>query len=268
MLWFFKWALIRPCCGEDVKRKSNSLAKTGVVAWRMCKVSTYYFSLENANFDWQDPLLLNCLDVAEQQRLQRYKHDESRRVFACARILLKTELAKRLVCSAADINFAVAESGKPSLLNDNKLFFSLSHSKKAIAFAIADCNVGIDIEQLDRRGEPWREPDVYLNSDIAQQIFHADADIQRRRFYRYWTAMEAVVKWHGSGIFQVKEQFANQGPIFDTDGLFHIDALNLLTRQAPHLQQMSLVWQGEPGLPEHFVWSNNGFELTDFWLRR
>ncbi len=95
------------------------------------------------------------------------------------------------------------ENGKPYLQN-NPLYFSVTHTKDALFLAFCDQNVGIDAE--------YKEKDV----DFLP-IIKRFSDLERREitdkqaFLRNFTAKESAVKWLGGTLARDfrKLQFIN-----------------------------------------------------------
>ena len=103
------------------------------------------------------------------------------------------------------LTYTEDEHGKPWL--DKKVqagagavHFSISHTKNAIAVAIADRPVGIDVEAVV---SPARIADVHFiertMSTDEQQTIRAAAD-PCRLFTELWTKKEALVKAIGTGL--------------------------------------------------------------------
>jgi len=134
--------------------------------------------------------------VSAQRRDQalRYKHVFGQ--FCC----LKSWLMLRELTDDGTDGFmdewTYNEYGKPSFapspLRSFTPCFSISHCKEAIAVAVDDRPVGIDIEAIRHaNGELIART---MNAAEQRQI-HSDRD-----FTRLWTQKEAVVKWQGTGI--------------------------------------------------------------------
>ena len=97
-----------------------------------------------------------------------------------------------------DTTIAVEEKGKPFFLYNERLHFSLSHTKSHIAIALHDKPIGIDIENTRK-----------CNLNLAKRYFHQEEYIylsslpkeeQDEAFTKIWTLKEAFVKCTGEGI--------------------------------------------------------------------
>ena len=107
------------------------------------------------------------------------------------------------------------EHGKPYFEGRNDLFFSISHCGSAVAVAVDDEEVGIDIEEVSR----YREHLVnyVLNEEEKERI----RGIRRIRgiskeeaFIEIWTKKEAVFKLLGTGItHEIKDILKNNSEI-------------------------------------------------------
>ena len=127
--------------------------------------------------------------VSQQRREQalRYRHLFGR--FCC--------LKSWLMLSAmhiGEMDFLYNQHGKPYI--EGGPFFSISHCKEAIAVALDDQPIGIDVESI-RRFDP--ELVTRTMNDSEQALIAASAHPERA-FIRLWTQKEAVLKMEGTGI--------------------------------------------------------------------
>lgn len=153
-------------------------------------------------FDEQElARILPLLDEPRREKTLRYKTAERRAQSAGASLLLR-----RLF---GDAEYAYGENGKPYLKDRTDLYFSLSHSDKYAVCAVADCEVGIDIEPIS----PAR-PAVLRRcfTEEEQRWIGEDA----ARFTRLWTMKEAYMKLTGTGLSVPAKEIAL--PIPPTDG--------------------------------------------------
>ncbi|WP_096086696.1 4'-phosphopantetheinyl transferase family protein [Agaribacterium haliotis] len=200
-----------------------------------------------------------CLSPDELTRFECMRSPDKRWIFAVARLLLKQQLAKKQACDISDVVIEIEASGKP-VLPSSSWHFSLSHCDKAIAFAIAEFNLGLDIEDRQRRGQHWRRPHKFLSAELAEQIVALRNDMQQQlAFYRFWTLMEAQVKWQGSGIFQLKEHFLAPSALLSRDGLSELEAYQYFSKALKNELQLALFWRGESMMPRLFEWQDGVF---------
>lgn len=128
--------------------------------------------------------------------VMRYKFEGGRRESTLAFRLLQQMLAEHYPhVDASNVEFEVGEHGKPSLLHHPEIHFNLSHCKYAVACAVADSPVGIDIEC---RGRYKHDLAAYCMSESeVRWIESEDTDM---RFTMLWTKKEALLKLLGTGI--------------------------------------------------------------------
>ena len=90
-----------------------------------------------------------------------------------------------------DLNIVRNSHGKP-YFEDSDIFFSISHTSKYFAVAIADAEIGIDIESKDMSEDKMQ--------NIAKRFFlpsEAESISDRESFLRIWTFKEAYAKMKG-----------------------------------------------------------------------
>ena len=91
------------------------------------------------------------------------------------------------------------EYGKPSLVSGNT-FFSLTHSGKYVSIAIADCEVGVDIEKL----RPCHDATV-------KKIFSIRQKAELQELSGAEKECEAILKYLGIGFGKAWDK--DQGPL-------------------------------------------------------
>lgn len=90
--------------------------------------------------------------------------------------------------------FVIGEHGKPSLLEFPYIHFNLSHCSNAIACAVGDTPIGIDVESTERKIS-----DALVRHTMSPQEQEEIAG-NPIRFFRLWTQKEALVKLRGTGL--------------------------------------------------------------------
>jgi len=122
--------------------------------------------------------------------LQLWSEDEMR----INSINLQTVRLQKLACRAAlakllgtnKIGITYTENGQPQLQNHH---ISFSHTKNAVAVALAETPIGIDIEEITPRILP-------LYARFMNEQERAACDVNNlKNLYYYWCAKEAMYKW-------------------------------------------------------------------------
>lgn len=83
----------------------------------------------------------------------------------------------------------ISEQGKPV---SDKIFFNVSHCSGATVIALADRNVGVDIEKIRPVADKLKD---YVAASGERAEILTDED-----FFRVWTAKESLVKAEGFGV--------------------------------------------------------------------
>ena len=98
------------------------------------------------------------------------------------------------------LNISKTPDGKPYFENSN-IFFSISHTDKYFAVAIADSEVGIDIESKAMSDNKQQS--------IAKRFFlpsEAEYIIDRESFLKVWTFKEAYAKMKGVSLSVIMDK--------------------------------------------------------------
>lgn len=135
--------------------------------------------------------------VSEQRREQALQFKHAFGQYACLKsYLLLQDLLREHHGIEGDLVFSYNEHGKPILKEVSNIHFSISHCKEAIAVAVADRPVGIDVETLRMPSEALAEKVM----DKGEKLRFDISDTPEDFFTAIWTAKEAVMKCRGTGI--------------------------------------------------------------------
>lgn len=135
--------------------------------------------------------------VSEQRREQALQYKHAFGQYACLKsYLLLQDLLREHYGIEGDLVFSYNEHGKPMLKEVSNIHFSISHCKEAIAVAVADRPVGIDVETLRMPSEALAERVM----DEGEKLRFDISDTPEDFFTALWTAKEAVMKCRGTGI--------------------------------------------------------------------
>ena len=135
--------------------------------------------------------------VSEQRREQALQYKHAFGQYACLKsYLILQDLLREHYGIEGDLVFSYNEHGKPMLKEVSNIHFSISHCKEAIAVAVADRPVGIDVETLRMPSEVLAEKVM----DKGEKLRFDISDTPEDFFTALWTAKEAVMKCRGTGI--------------------------------------------------------------------
>jgi 4'-phosphopantetheinyl transferase len=163
------------------------------------------------------------LSPSEQAHASRFRHGQAREHFTVGRACLKILLGSALAVDSRSIKIETGPNGKPEtrLLNGDKIFFNVAHSKDTILIALSRQGlVGVDVEYLDRLTDIMEVArSNFTEDEIASLAAIAEPEARNRTFYRYWTRKEAVAKADGRGLllslssFDVSHDTMNLHPV-------------------------------------------------------
>ena len=130
--------------------------------------------------------LLKSVNETQKEKALRYKSEKDQ-----MRSLLSSYLKNLL--SKEEILYK--EKGKPYFKNGP--YFNVSHSGKYVVMAIADQEVGVDIEENVQKDMSSL---IRIFNDAEAKVIKEHSD-----FYYLWCAKESLIKCMGSSIAKIKE---------------------------------------------------------------
>lgn len=166
----------------------------------------HVFVMKVTDIDFDDVCWNGYLSEERKRGAQRMRSDKNRRLHLGAETLLNLGLEAMGAKIARPAAYVRNEYGKPYLTGAEGLFANWSHSGEYAACAIADKEVGIDLQLV--RGNPKEglvrrvlrpEETAYYESVPPEQ--------RRRLLYEYWTAKESFLKALGTGFRTPLDEF-------------------------------------------------------------
>lgn len=195
-------------------RKALTLSKNDIHLW-----VTKPQNLKNSD------LLLRykgLLTEAETTKQQRYRFEKDQHDALITRAFIRDLLSHYADIRPEDWRFEKGEKDKPEIINAPiPLRFNLSHTDELIICAVTlHEDIGCDVENMTRNNDILSIADRYFSATETQELFSLPEDIQRDRFFDYWTLKESYIKAWGLGLSIPLGDFSfNIGqPTLNSDG--------------------------------------------------
>ena len=145
------------------------------------------------------PELKNYITKWEQLRADKFYFDEDRETYIACHALLRLILSKKLNKNPLEISFIYERNAKPGLMG-NPLYFNITHTREAFAFAISwYYYVGMDLENSNRTIDFASVIESFFSKKESEFILESKDD-SSDRFFLIWTRKEALLKAIGTGI--------------------------------------------------------------------
>ncbi len=132
-----------------------------------------------------------------QKELEGVSNDRVKREKYYVWKLLEYGLERSLGIKIKDLNIKKNDEGR--YITD-KIDFSLSHSKGALAVAISRASVGVDIEEIDSKTREGVSKRIMTASEY-ETFESLPIEEKQSYFFRLWTAKEALFKASKTGSF-------------------------------------------------------------------
>lgn len=147
--------------------------------------------------------LYTRLDEARRCKAEQFLFEKDRRLSVGAGALLLYALKQEHV---DDFSIGVQQYGKPYVVGRENLHFNLSHSGTKVMCALADREVGCDVEKLDVFDDELAA--FVMTRQELDYIYSPKRDVgQREMFFRLWTLKESYMKAIGQGILLDPKSF-------------------------------------------------------------
>lgn len=173
--------------GSEVTKNKTFSSFSEIYFARVGDVSEYYDRFKELISDF------------ERERAGRFVHEGDRMTYVCCHAIVRLILSVKLGLRPELIEFVRGPYGKP-YLNDNSLFFNITHTRDAFALIVTrGSETGIDMEAIDRTMNFRAIVRNFFSENEGNYIF-TDEIGSSARFFTLWTRKEALLKALGTGI--------------------------------------------------------------------
>lgn len=145
--------------------------------------------------DEQYEEVLQRVSLQRRETTEKFLNSDDRKRSVIAYVLLQEALRNEYNIERAP-EFIFNEYGKPFLLSHPDIYFNLSHTENAVACAVSNTIVGIDIETI----KPF-DPELaeyVLNSEELSNV--TSLPNPSVAFTILWTRKESLIKMLGTGL--------------------------------------------------------------------
>lgn len=149
---------------------------------------------------------LSDLNPAEFARMDRFLHTADRDAYAMAHITARRALGAKLHMKPALIVFerdtcsnCGDSAGRPYVAGRRDVYFSIAHARGAVAVAISNRPIGIDIEPAAEHATALLLAEK-LHENERQLLVDVHASDLAHEFTKVWVRKEANLKRIGSGL--------------------------------------------------------------------
>lgn len=131
------------------------------------------------------------IQVSEQRRqyATKYHFEHDRKLCIIAYRLLQIALKREYNIDEAP-EFAFYANGKPYLPKYPNIYFSLSHCNNAVACALSNDEIGIDVEDI----QPYNADIINFCCNDAERLHINNASNPELEFTLLWTQKESAIK--------------------------------------------------------------------------
>lgn len=164
------------------------------------------FAMKASGKDFTDIRWDRYLSEERRAEAENRKNEKERQLFLAAEALLNLGLERAGTGVPLPVKYRRNPHGKPYLIPQGKAEVNWSHSGEYAICAVADCTVGIDIQDA---GKEPKEALVKRLLRPEERAFYENvpAEEKKRIFYQYWTLKESFLKTLGTGFYTPLDTF-------------------------------------------------------------
>ena len=137
-----------------------------------------------------------ALSMEEGDRADEISFPEARARFMAARRIVRFALSKWRAADPSELEIIPDENGKPFLVANDPIHFSITHSSDHIAVAFSRNRIGLDLEQV-REVDGASLASRFLSPEEAARVAQSE---DPNLFFKLWTCREAAIKADGRGL--------------------------------------------------------------------
>ncbi|WP_373844475.1 4'-phosphopantetheinyl transferase superfamily protein [Clostridium sp.] len=144
-----------------------------------------------------DSITKRYLQESELKKMNKFVRNIDKINYLITHSIVNFIFSQILECAVSNIRHEKAKNGKPYVENSENVKFNISHSYGGAVVAFYKNDIGVDIEFINRK---FLFKDITDISFSEREINYIKNDV--KKFYKYWVAKEAYLKYDGVGLFK------------------------------------------------------------------
>ncbi|MBQ8451747.1 MAG: 4'-phosphopantetheinyl transferase superfamily protein [Clostridia bacterium] len=149
--------------------------------YKLCICDTSVFTIEDISG------LVDLLPKSRRERYDKFMFERDK-----IHTVLEYFIVKQMLGFSENVDFVYGKNGKPSI--PGKLNFNISHSGNIMVVAVAEAEIGVDIE---KNVKPSKELVDRILSENEQDDYNKFGE---KEFTKLWTQKEGYIKYYGGTI--------------------------------------------------------------------
>ncbi len=144
------------------------------------------------------------LDEGERARLAAMSGPIRPREFLGGRFLARSMAGRALGAEPSEVRIEVEEKGRPSIAAPERLSLGLTHTRDYAACALSRGSIGLDLEELGRKGELRGVEEIAFTPSERAAVEGLSGPERELPFFVIWTLKEAFLKLKGMGVPEIE----------------------------------------------------------------
>jgi len=210
--------------------------------------------------------LIMFLPESSRKRLSSFLNKDSLKRSLLGELLSRYSI---YLFSGQDIgmtDYLMGKKGKPFLNGNDGIHFNISHSGKLIVCAVAESDVGVDVEE--KRKVNLSVAERFFSPGELEDLFKLDDPERMDYFFKLWTLKESFLKAIGSGLTRTLNSFTvrksgNEFQLTGDDKAAAFRIKSYVIKEENYLAVCCI----DPLFPEAIRWVGIN-ELADYFVNR
>lgn len=161
--------------------------------------------VENPMFEYVKKELSGYLPKESKEAVLRHKTEKGAQRTLLGELLSRIIISQKTDLPTHKIHYRKTVKGKP-YIPDSFVHFNVSHSGEWVVLAVADVEVGIDIEVL--REVNYRVATRFFSTEENDLLEQVIGNEKLELFFDFWTLKESYLKLLGTGLTKSLSSFS------------------------------------------------------------
>lgn len=159
---------------------------------------------------------LQMLPAGSREAVLRFRMPRDEQRSLLGECLARYRLSVVTGIPPSELDLTRSEKGKPELADAGPVHFNISHSGDWVVVAVAEKEVGIDVEKI--RDPQYRIAERFFSKPELTELNRLDGEQKTAYFFDLWTLKESYLKLLGKGLTQSLGSFT----VVNDNGTFRL----------------------------------------------